>query len=138
MCIASFVRHPARNHARAALALIALAAGGTVGTAGLAQPQPGAKQSFVQGVGNLSCGRWTAEQPPEMGSPIRTVFTNWLAGYVSGYNAWRGGNVLDGTDWDSELAWMDQYCVAHPAEPVASAAGQLIIKLDGRKLHAKE
>jgi hypothetical protein len=90
---------------------------------------PQSRQASVQGAGNLSCGRWTAEQPPEMHSPLRVVFTNWLGGYVTGYNAYRGGDALKGAHWDSAIGWMDDYCAAHPSVPVAAAAGRLLIHL---------
>ena len=98
-----------------------------------ARATEGRGQAVVHGAGNLSCGRWTAAQPAELQSPLRTVFTNWLGGYISGYNADRGGDLLSDGGWDGAVAWMDEYCVANPQEAVASAAGRLVIDLHQRQ-----
>jgi hypothetical protein len=100
----------------------------------VAPANPHAGEAYVQGLGNLSCGRWTAEQPSEPHSMMRVALITWLGGYISGYNFRRGGNVLEGTDWDGALGWVDRYCAGHPLDTVSTAAGGLIIELNERRI----
>ncbi|WP_177200394.1 hypothetical protein [Paraburkholderia diazotrophica] len=41
-------------------------------------------------------------------------------------------DILRDTDYDSLIAWMDNYCNTHPLERVSGGAAQLYIELQGR------
>jgi hypothetical protein len=82
----------------------------------------------IHGAGLYSCGEWTVATPNNRGQ-----FIPWLQGYLSGLSAALQRDVLQGTDRDAVVAWMDNYCRAHPLDKVADGAMRLFIELDKRK-----
>ena len=102
----------------------------------IAPPNSHAGGAAIQGLGLLSCGRWTTERAAQPASEMRVALTTWLGGYISGYNFRGGGDILKGVDFDGAVAWVDNYCAAHPLDTVAYAAGGLIIDMDLR--HARQ
>jgi hypothetical protein len=86
------------------------------------------------GVGNLECGLWT--QARQSGDPFaiwwKTLILGWVQGFLTAYNAY-GPQALDvtkGTAADAVAEWTDNYCVQHPHDNIAGAAGALVVELN--------
>jgi hypothetical protein len=56
----------------------------------------------------------------------------WVLGLVSGMNWHRSPVKSDGPDAKALLAWIDQYCAAHPLDLVVTAADKLSDEVDSR------
>jgi hypothetical protein len=88
-----------------------------------------ARDSFtIIGAGVESCGTWTAETHRSVGS----LNHSWLLGYVTAFNRyWLSidKNVAQGTNAEGLIAWMDNYCQAHPLDNISKAADNLIDEL---------
>ncbi len=86
---------------------------------------PSAHAVSVYAAATESCGTWTAESN---GLP-RHLRVAWLLGFVSGYN-WGTRQGEDVTsDTQGLIVWVDNYCMAHPLDLIAKAAGRLIDEL---------
>lgn len=85
---------------------------------------------FAQGA--VSCGKWL--ELKREGGMMRSTLGLWLAGFVSGANAYRRGkkNYIEGTDMDSAMLWIDKYCTENPLSNSGNAAHALIEELAGR------
>jgi hypothetical protein len=65
----------------------------------------------------------------------------WVVGFLSGIN-WTGGAAADvpdlikGQDFDGLMAWVDNYCRAHPLTKLGDASGELLVEL-GRHTASK-
>ncbi len=97
-----------------------------------AADKDGAYVSF--GVGNSSCTGWATARKAD---DVRTVqYKEWLLGYLSAYNNWvhKGQNVAGSTDNKGLLAWIDNYCREHGADPLVQAVENLILALKGGKV----
>lgn len=81
--------------------------------------------------GGESCGSWTAAAERGLSYPKRTIFKGWLTGYVTAMNLWRvsQGHPDFETDAEGMVAWVDNYCKAHPLDLVADAAMYLSFEL---------
>ena len=96
-----------------------------------AADKDGAYISF--GVGSSSCAGWVTARKAD---DVRTVqYQEWLLGYISAYNNWvhKGRNIAGSTDKKGLLAWIDNYCREHGADPLALAAENLMLDLKGGK-----
>jgi len=64
--------------------------------------------------GRPSCGEWINKGKD--GSWGRTIYTAWVAGYITAYNIHKPDvyNILGSTDMESVLLWMDKYCRENP------------------------
>ncbi len=85
--------------------------------------------------GARSCGKWLEYKHKEDGNSWeRTVYKNWLAGFISGANAYRPGKAqyLEGTDVQSSMLWIDKWCTKNPLNNTGNAAAALIIELARR------
>jgi len=106
-----------------------------------------AKDGFVSyGWGIKSCGVWTKDQaerlsigadgnmPSKFGSNIAPQ-TQWVVGFISAFNYYKGAtaDVTNGTDMNGVFAWIDNYCAAHPLDPIAKATMALIDELSQRQ-----
>jgi hypothetical protein len=82
----------------------------------------------VLGHGLTSCGGWTQAQGSE-----RSSLETWVAGYLSSFNSLTGDandpDFLKDEDWDGLIAWIDNYCSAHPDYKLETAARSLVIEL---------
>lgn len=88
----------------------------------------GSGRAFLQngffkavGLGNSSCGTWTAAR--SRGEARAWGFEQWVLGFLSGIGY--GGadaNPLNGMDADGVWAWIDNYCHEHPTDKLLSAA----------------
>ena len=65
---------------------------------------------------------------------MRSTFGLWLAGFITGANAYRRGkrDYIEGTDMDSAMLWIDKYCAENPLSHSGEAAYRLIEELAGR------
>ena len=68
----------------------------------------------VKGPGGSSCGTWTESRKDPVAGANNV---SWMLGYVTAYGryGWSlSSNVAADTDNIGLVAWMDNYCVAHP------------------------
>jgi len=74
----------------------------------------------------------------ESGSDI-TPQTQWISGFLTAYNYYQSAtpNVAQGPP-NGVFAWMDNYCAAHPSEPIAKAAIALTDELSRRKTTSQQ
>ena len=88
----------------------------------------------VFGPGTVSCGTWTGDHKT-FENPSRVAEEGWLTGYISGYSMWgtnRTKDLFGHTDNQALVAWVSNYCQAHPLDEVARAADTLILELNAR------
>jgi hypothetical protein len=89
--------------------------------------------SVAIGAGTRSCGTWTAARHDKQSLQAQVDAVDdsaWVLGFLSGIgnDAWirlPSGDAVDplrGTDRDGVLAWIDNYCQAHPLEKIFTAA----------------
>jgi len=72
-------------------------------------------------LGVRSCGTYIQDrQAHGVGYVIEQ---GWVGGYISAYNRLMPDtvNILGGTDLDSVMLWLANYCNAHPLEDLADA-----------------
>jgi hypothetical protein len=103
-------------------------------------------QWVVRGDGQASCGAWTKAQAhrPHIGvdNKLRVTFadmdlasqTAWVSGFLSAFDYYGNGSGNVGNDIDANgiLAWIDNYCVAHPLDSIATATIALVSELSKR------
>ena len=83
--------------------------------------------------GGYTCGTWTEAR--QSNSPERTALSNWVIGYVNGVNMRESQqDILLRTDPNAIVAWMDNYCGAHPLDQVWTGAFHLVKELEGRAI----
>jgi hypothetical protein len=92
-----------------------------------------AQKITIWGYGNNLCSSWTKDAKTEL---LHYQHEAWLLGFLSGYN-WHSmgnpsGNVIRDEDSSALVAWVDNYCYAHPLDPIVLAADQLIDELRRR------
>ena len=88
----------------------------------------------VMGAGALSCGAWTTDRRDPNGAGANHD-VGWVLGFLSGANIESESSTpdfLDGTDSGGIVAYMDNYCGAHPLDPLWKGAVQLRIELGAR------
>ncbi len=81
--------------------------------------------------GSTSCGQWTVDHTRSHG-PNYYAEQSFVAGVLTGYNLYgpdRNGDVTHGVDDAGWTAWMNNYCEAHPLEPIVWATHELIASL---------
>ena len=103
----------------------------------LAAPVPVAAAELGNAIMNMSpgdssCGHWTNERGvagrglsisvTQEGMPL-VEMEGWVRGYITAMNYWviprdRDGirNLTEGTDTEGIMAWIDNYCAAHPLD----------------------
>jgi hypothetical protein len=85
-------------------------------------------RGIVYGSGMQSCGAWTYKTDSDVGEQ-----TSWVMGYISAFNVYQGEmNVGAGTDLNGIFGWIDNYCAAHPLDPIIKATDALVDELSGR------
>jgi len=75
---------------------------------------------YALGLGNSSCGTWTAARRERQAFG----FEQWILGFLSGVGfqgGERGIDPLNGVDAQAVWGWTDNYCQAHPLETIALA-----------------
>ena len=90
-----------------------------------------ARAATIIGAGANSCGAWTADRHSVVfGAPITNASQGafqdmqWVVGFLSGIGVMsaKNGGPLDGMNAEGVWTWVDQYCQAHPNEPIETAA----------------
>ena len=79
-----------------------------------------------------SCIEWIRDKKEDSWSRVLDVF--WVSGYLTAANAYIPGkaNWLEGSDLDSAMLWIDNYCEQKPLSNSVAAAAKLLIELQGR------
>jgi hypothetical protein len=100
------------------------------------QPAPArSRQYTVWGIGNRTCGAWTAAHDNESDRLERITQMAWLGGYMSAFNNY--GPLRSGApriDFDGMEAWITRYCRQYPLDRITRAAAQLAIDLQRREV----
>jgi hypothetical protein len=106
-------------------------------TAALSVLSSGVAESRMQrGLGGNSCGTWTEARQSD--SSERPLMSNWVIGYVNGVNMRDSQqDILLTTDPNAIVAWMDNYCGAHPLDQVWTGAFHLVKELEARAIPEK-
>ena len=80
-----------------------------------------AQARSVLGHGLTSCDAWAQASKTE-----RLNMESWIAGYLSSFNSLIDDpdvpDFLKDEDWDGLMAWIDNYCAAHPGDKLETAA----------------
>jgi hypothetical protein len=77
----------------------------------------------VIGAGAASCGTWTKYRSDPQAHFVASVEVNWVLGFLSGIGYARAGaDPLRGMDPAGVSGWIDNYCRAHPIDPIHLAA----------------
>jgi hypothetical protein len=87
----------------------------------------------VVGFGAVSCGGWTRERRSR--SFAAMAYSGWVEGYLTSFNQWDykdEANVMAGTDVAGVDAAIDNYCAAHPLDPISDAAASVLNDLVGK------
>lgn len=89
----------------------------------------------ITSLGTPSCGAWTKHgQAKKRGDNVDALMDrSWLVGYLSGMSTGRSIDALHGTDYDSLVLWMDNYCDRHPLERISKGADELWLELADRR-----
>jgi hypothetical protein len=86
-----------------------------------------------------SCGAWTEERGHATAywRYWKPIMEGWVLGFVSGANIYvdEHPEILEGVDARAINAWIDNYCRAHPLEPLRDAALELVKELNRRAGH---
>jgi hypothetical protein len=79
--------------------------------------------TYMIGAGMDSCGTWTADRRNPRSSDAQQD-QQWVLGFLSGigYQGDINLNPLNGMDANGVLAWIDNYCQAHPIDKIKEAA----------------
>jgi hypothetical protein len=88
----------------------------------------------IGGAGRDTCSAWVSDRGATSTSAqaAKQGRIEWIFGFLSGVNVFadRSGNLKGGVDDpDGVLGWIDQYCSAHPTDPLWAAAGALVLNL---------
>jgi len=90
--------------------------------------------SAVEIRGTRSCSKWTeerryADSAKELNRVPVLITRSWFLGYLSGRAAASGKDFLKGTDSDSIVLWLDNYCRADPRADLDKAGNDLAREL---------
>jgi hypothetical protein len=102
---------------------------------------PAAAQQFMMGQGTSSCGSWTEARRTK--ALHQHTHQQWVFGFLSGANLGLvdpanktitpyAPDFIKGGDFDSVVAWIDNYCSAHPLDSIGTAALALVFELRSR------
>lgn len=90
-----------------------------------------ADEVMVYGAGTDSCGQWT-EHRRTTGNIMADVELSWALGFLGGVMDVASVNLkmhFKNVDDDAVAGWLDNYCRAHPLEPLFRATEVLTNKL---------
>lgn len=57
----------------------------------------------------------------------------WLVGFLSGIAVAKNSDFIKGTDGESILLWMDNYCRSNPLKGISDGGGALFYELKKQK-----
>src|ERR1700694_4321877 len=92
--------------------------------------QAEARDVTVKGLGSKPCSQWT--QAHQGRKPEAALQETWLAGFVTGFNAYGLKESKDGaagTDLKGIVSSISSYCSAHPSDDLFKAAVALVLDL---------
>jgi hypothetical protein len=85
----------------------------------------------------LPCGSWvkyhTENSTDPAYSKLNLAGNNWVAGYLTGVVDGSGVDFLQGTNFDSIILWMNNYCNQNPLSQVSVGVMILVKELKARK-----
>jgi hypothetical protein len=84
--------------------------------------------------GTPSCGSWV-ENRSTPNNWVAVANIAWLNGFLSGLAAASNKDFLNGTDLDSALVWVDNYCRSNPLNDLDDAGKALGTELVKRMSH---
>ena len=73
-------------------------------------------------IGDITCLDWAESRKQRDLSQMRVVA--WYFGYLSGYLAGNGPEILTGVDGVSITTWMDKYCGRNPLDMVSKGGSE--------------
>lgn len=83
----------------------------------------------IIGMGTASCGAWTEARTRK----VANIYEQWMVGYLSGAAAVLSKDLLAKRDAFGIWRWVDNYCVAHPLDQLATAGVRLFLVLEERQ-----
>lgn len=88
----------------------------------------------VSGAGRDACSAWLSDRSSTSASAeaASQARIEWISGFLSGVNlfAESSGHLKGGVDDpDGVKKWIDNYCRAHPTDPLWVAVGDLVLDL---------
>ena len=89
--------------------------------------QADAREVTIKGLGSRPCTEWTKAHQTKKGDA--TLQDTWLAGYISGFNAFglkESKDVAPGTDLTGLQVAISSYCLAHPGDDLFKAGNAVI------------
>jgi hypothetical protein len=100
--------------------------------------------STIVGAGSQSCTAWTNRKKNPV---VKGSFESWLVGFISGPNVSGDLEMIGGQDFNAMTEWVDERCLAHPADTIGIAALDMGMELakkaergrpsgSGQQLHA--
>ena len=82
-------------------------------------------------IGDITCVDWAESRKQRDLSQMRVVA--WYFGYLSGYLAGKGPEILAGVDGMSITTWMDKYCDRNPLDMVSKGGSEFAGALGERQ-----
>lgn len=96
-------------------------------------PAMSAPKITMMGLNSVTCGTYLTHRHDRT-LPLWYDDVQWAVGFLSGvsweWSAESRHDILAGLDGNAVAAWLDNYCAAHPLDDLATAAGQLALKLE--------
>jgi hypothetical protein len=77
----------------------------------------------IYGIGNKSCGAYVEARRHNTTAAL--YFGNWLTGFLSAVNFENASyypNILEGTDIEGAMLWLENHCRSHPTEAFGIAS----------------
>ena len=104
--------------------VLAMAAAWLISSAEAAQPG----DYDLKGYGTNKCATWTAWRREKQAG----LAEQWILGFLSGvgYEVVRNSavdNLLNGVDANAVWAWVDNYCLASPLNPIENAGAAFVV-----------
>jgi hypothetical protein len=92
----------------------------------------------IGGAGNDTCAAWVQDRSAgsESARQASQRRLEWVSGFFSAINVFDepSGSLHGGIDdRDGMVGWIDNYCRAHPNDPVWLAAADLVLDLRNKK-----
>jgi HdeA/HdeB family len=95
-----------------------------IGGASAQQNQDGYRLRHGFGLGDASCSEFLHADKEQ-----RQSYIAWIEGFISGINAERRSNILEGTDMDDAVRWITNRCKELPIVSLGYATRSLVLKI---------
>ncbi|MFM9865169.1 MAG: hypothetical protein ACKVRO_16345 [Micropepsaceae bacterium] len=92
----------------------------------------------LYGFGASSCGRFLKDIRTE--PTLEMDYQGWLTGFLSAVNQFvvHRNSILEGTDLDGAMGWIQSYCETHPADSFHTAVREFVRNQQGLEPITKE